>query len=89
MAYREYKDSEGISWKVWNTSPVPGAVFSPTMRDGWLTFECDGDRRRLAPIPRGWERLSTAELERLCKEAQQYPRSTPQRGTAAPDDSMD
>ena len=83
MAYREYRDSLGISWRVWNTSPVAGAVFSPAMKDGWLTFECDKDRRRLAPIPEGWERLSTAELERLCKAAQQFPRSTPQRGTTA------
>lgn len=31
---------------------------------GWLCFECDGDKRRLAPVPDGWseagpDRLST------------------------------
>ena len=85
MAYREYTDSTGTPWKVWNTAPVPGAVFSTVMRDGWLTFECEGERRRLAPIPPGWERLSVRELERLCKEASNAPRNTPSQGTTSPE----
>jgi hypothetical protein len=84
MAYREYTDSSGAAWKVWNTAPVPGAVLSSVMRDGWLTFECDGERRRLAPVPPDWEQLTAAELERLCGAATSAPRGTPDRGTAAP-----
>ena len=83
MAYREYTDSAGTPWKVWNTAPVAGAVFSSVMRDGWLTFECEGERRRLAPVPAGWEELSARELERLCKEASSAPRNTPSLGTPA------
>jgi hypothetical protein len=85
MAYREYTDSTGVPWRVWNTSPVPGAVFSSVMRDGWLTFECDGERRRLAPVPSGWEDLPTRELERLCKEASTAPRFTPSQGMSSPE----
>ena len=36
---------------------------------GWLTFESKHDRRRLAPIPTGWEALDEASLERLCEKA--------------------
>jgi hypothetical protein len=36
---------------------------------GWLTFESKHDRRRVAPVPDDWERLSEAELEQLCLRA--------------------
>ncbi len=36
---------------------------------GWLAFETDGDKRRFAPIPAGWEELSDQELEALCARA--------------------
>jgi hypothetical protein len=39
------------------------------LQAGWLTFECPTEKRRLAPIPKQWEQLSEAELERLCGEA--------------------
>ncbi len=29
------------------------------MREGWLTFQCGNERRRLSPIPEGWNHLST------------------------------
>lgn len=28
-----------------------------TLRSGWLAFQCDGDSRRLAPIPPDWESM--------------------------------
>jgi hypothetical protein len=36
---------------------------------GWLAFESKHDRRRLAPIPQGWEGLDESALERLCERA--------------------
>ena len=33
---------------------------------GWLAFACDRQKRRLAPIPPGWQAVDDAELERLC-----------------------
>ena len=36
---------------------------------GWLAFESDRERRRLSPIPSGWEQASESELERLCQRA--------------------
>ena len=40
---------------------------------GWLAFESNRDKRRLAPIPAGWESLSDGELEALCAKASQAP----------------
>jgi hypothetical protein len=40
---------------------------------GWLAFESDQDKRRLAPIPPGWESLTDLELAALCEKAHQAP----------------
>lgn len=36
---------------------------------GWLTFESLDEKRRLIPIPSGWEDISQAELRALCDKA--------------------
>lgn len=45
-------------------------LLAPGFRDGWLVFERSGERRRLAPIPAGWERMTERGLERLCRSAE-------------------
>ena len=50
-------------------------VVRPGMERGWLTFESEMERRRMVPIPRGWEGLSDGELERLCLTADVIPKS--------------
>ena len=42
---------------------------------GWLAFESDGEKRRLAPVPDAWEELSANALEKLCREAIVAPRT--------------
>jgi hypothetical protein len=37
--------------------------------DGWLSFECAGQRRRLTPIPSGWELLPELTLAELCRRS--------------------
>lgn len=44
---------------------------------GWLAFESARERRRLSPIPPGWETAPDAELERLCRSAK--PAAPPRR----------
>jgi hypothetical protein len=39
------------------------------MRDGWLTFQCGEERRRLAPIPEGWMLLTDETLVALATKA--------------------
>ena len=36
---------------------------------GWLAFESKHDKRRLTPIPTGWEALDPVALEQLCEQA--------------------
>ena len=49
----------------------------PDMAHGWLTFESrDGERRRLAPIPKvegGWSAASESELKAWCAAAAPAP----------------
>ena len=36
---------------------------------GWLTFESLDEKRRLVPIPNGWEEASSTALRALCEQA--------------------
>jgi hypothetical protein len=36
---------------------------------GWLTFDCTDEKRRLAPVPDGWDALPDRELCELCRRA--------------------
>jgi hypothetical protein len=36
---------------------------------GWLTFQAGSLRRRLAPVPDGWDRMPDTELAALCGRA--------------------
>ena len=36
---------------------------------GWVIFQSGAVRRRLAPVPDGWDLLSDAELVALCRDA--------------------
>ena len=53
--------------------PEPRVRVSPGLEQGWLVFESRAERRRLAPIPGGWERLTDRELEALCRRAATLP----------------
>jgi hypothetical protein len=64
VGYREFVDDAGTTWRVWDTHPVAVNTLrsvSPTYAEGWLTFESDGERRRLAPIPADWD-LASGDL---------------------------
>jgi hypothetical protein len=39
------------------------------MSAGWLCFESASQKRRLAPVPRSWQRMSDRRLEELCARA--------------------
>ena len=36
---------------------------------GWLTFESLVEKRRLVPIPSGWDHASNTELRTMCEQA--------------------
>lgn len=62
MAYREFTDAGGVLWRVWDTYPKREAAVRPQYAKGWLGFECETERRRFAPVPRGWESATDDEL---------------------------
>ena len=33
---------------------------------GWLCFECADEKRRLAPVPEGWDRADDETIEQWC-----------------------
>jgi hypothetical protein len=41
----------------------------PELAGGWLVFLAGADRRRLAPIPPGWDRMPASELAGLIDRA--------------------
>lgn len=73
MPLREFVDPEGVSWRAWDTRPGQRSMASlalpDELRQGWLSFECEHEKRRCAPIPEDWEFLSEAALCRLIQQA--------------------
>ena len=61
MAYRELVD-DGEVWVVFSTQPGSGANVRPQYANGWLSFQRGADRRRLSPIPSGWEHAGDDQL---------------------------
>ena len=86
MAQREFTDSKGTRWLVWSTTPSQGSVLVSDMQNGWLTFECETERRRLVPVPRDWELAAPERMELYCRAAQPVTRTTPIRGIPMPTD---
>ncbi|MFN2637259.1 MAG: hypothetical protein ABR585_09550 [Gemmatimonadaceae bacterium] len=44
---------------------------------GWLCFETFGEKRRLAPVPEGWERADDDTIEQWCCVAKPVVRRKP------------
>ena len=70
-------DSAGVSWRVWTTRPANPRTVVEELRDGWLTFDSAEDRRRIAPIPKGWESFTDERLELACRAALSVRKSDP------------
>jgi hypothetical protein len=87
---KTFRDSSNVSWTVFEvrrevTSKGEGSYLTGGFSDGWLCFECVGQKRRLVRYPKKWRELSDGELERLLSQALPAPRTT----FRAPDDLTD
>lgn len=71
MAYREFTDEEGRRWSAWETVPTATAGLPEAMSAGWLCFQTDTEKRRLAPIPPDWETAPEEELPRFLHAAEE------------------
>ena len=71
MALRNFTDSHGVEWTVWDTVRTTDAPVRETLTEGWLTFEAPatGEKRRLAPVPLYWANAPDDEMERLLAKA--------------------
>ncbi len=69
VGFRDIVDEVGRSWSVWNTQPSTRNAVADALRAGWLTFECAVEKRRLSPIPDGWEQTDDASLLALLETA--------------------
>ena|SRR5437867_401085 len=82
MAVREFTDSRGREWRAWEVTPE---AISPRTKEedylaslyytGWIVFESKRgeDKRRLYPVPKGWNELPDPELEVLLQKAEVVP----------------
>ena len=51
----------------------PRVLIPPELMAGWLCFETEGDRRRLVPVPEGWQEAPIAQLRSWLREAKPAP----------------
>ena len=84
MPLREFVDEGGATWLAWSTFPRSGANVRTAYADGWLSFQAGGgeDRRRLVPVPQGWEAASQDELRTCLHRARPLERAGSPSGTA-------
>jgi hypothetical protein len=82
MPAREFKDGRGREWRVWDVRPddlnartKDEDFLAQLYYTGWIVFEmkAGSDKRRLYPIPKGWNELPDAELEVLLQKAEVVP----------------
>lgn len=79
MALRNFIDSHGRGWRVWNVVPDYGwdkdeDTLTPGLAGGWLCFEHGDEKRRLSPIPEDWENADAETMERYLQAAAAVPR---------------
>ena len=94
MPLREFEDSRATRWLVWDVTPekmhkvTSVEDYLGDYQEGWLSFESEGERRRLPRVPRNWEQLPDEELEWLLDAAQvighRAPKAQPTQAAAPP-----
>ena len=66
---------DGVEWTVWDTHPEAQsgastrAGVAADYTRGWLTFQCEEEKRRLAPVPAQWFELTEVQLAALLARA--------------------
>jgi len=60
------------------TDTGPRAVVMAKFENGWLCFESKkGEKRRLVPVPEGWDTASADKLWLWCRAAAEVPKCDP------------
>jgi len=72
---RQFRDAAGVEWQVYQTERTIAAkrrrdhLLPAEYREGWLVFESEIEKRRIAPVPPAWGDLSDEALSALCAKA--------------------
>lgn len=74
--YPSERGKDGPTERELATAELKGRFRSAELADGWLCFESPTERRRLAPIPTGWEFLDASALAELAGRAGYISRRT-------------
>jgi hypothetical protein len=77
MAERSFISPEGVAWQAWDVVPDRHPEWPAharrhlpqEMASGWICFESDSEKRRMRPIPAGWELWTDEELRWHCLQA--------------------
>jgi hypothetical protein len=73
MAHRTIVDDQEQVWDVFAVSTVASTsrrvLVQAELQSGWLAFQCGEQRRRLAPLPPGWDEMSDTALRDLMAKA--------------------
>ncbi len=94
MAVRDFVDEKGMKWRVWpvsRSSIHPKTAVEDFLGDygeGWLCFESQQERRRLARFPDDWDKMADADLCKLLGKAALVPRRGGGRTPPKPGDSI-
>lgn len=81
---RRIVDAQGVEWSVFAVHPSSARgrpALGERFRDGWLSFDCGTETRRVAPIPESWQELGDDELVNLCARAEAARRRNPRPGS--------
>lgn len=72
--HRAFLDAAGVQWDAFAVYPTQKGEDQSQLpepyRHGWLAFDSDAEKRRLTPVPNGWESLPEQELRALCERAE-------------------
>ena len=71
---RRFCLNSGKDCSVFDVFPGPSDLVDPDFSRGWLCFEHGEERRRVAPIPEDWERLSEHDLSQMWQRAKRVER---------------
>ncbi|MEO5817328.1 MAG: hypothetical protein ABIT20_18820 [Gemmatimonadaceae bacterium] len=74
--HRNFRDDDDREWSAWDVIPRRRGVriaLTPRLAHGWLAFESNDERRRLAPIPAEWHLMPEERLRALWRDAEALP----------------
>ena len=81
MALRAFVDENGVRWEVRYIMPTTpnrphegkvirhSGAYPRQFLNGWLSFDSPAEKRRLAPVPEGWETASDEQLIAFLRQA--------------------